>query len=72
MLTASTTNGNMANGETRRSASDSLISIGICLALVVITPFVFMLLLRVLIVGAPIALIGGILIFIASYFEGRD
>ena len=62
----------MANGETRKSVGECILTIGILLALVVITPFVFILILRVLIVGAPIALIGGIIIFFLSYLENRN
>lgn len=72
MLTASITNGNMANGETRRSALHSLAGILVCCALVVVLPFVFLAVLRILLVGAPIAIIGGIIIFFLSYLENRN
>ncbi len=62
----------MEEGSTRRSALHSLAGIFICCALVVTLPFVFLLVLRVLVVGAPIALIGGILIFFLSYLENRN
>lgn len=61
----------MANGEIRRSASHSLAGIFVCCALVVVLPIVFLVVLRILLVGAPIAILGGIIIFFLSYLEGK-
>ena len=50
----------------------NLLSIVVMAAVVIVVPLVAAFVVRVLLVGAPIMLIVGILIFIASYLENRN
>ena len=55
-----------------RSATDGILAIIVLLGLVVVLPFVFIIALRVLLMGAPIVLIGGGIIFLCQMLEGRN